>query len=208
MNDVPEKERHSRWYGATDGVNDLDRKPDAILETTTVLVYAFVRDGTEKLAYEVPVCGVYLNNVETSLHCALRSVDEGCDDLFDPLLRQLFRDKPTIGIRNRARTNNLIRPPALLLKRGGARVDEWCEGRSFATGVSKLDGDFLVLGMCELNDLSPRGCLLVRPDTGIFWGDAALRDDGGRFDYSEAGTSSEDSTNFQRGRQDALQQKQ
>ena len=59
--------------------------------------------------------------------------------------------------------------------------------------MGELDADLLVLGVRELDDLGPRGRLLVRPDSSIFWGDAALGEDGARFDYGQAGSASEDS---------------
>ena len=194
MKDVPEEQRHSRRDGPPDGIDDLDRKPDAVLEAASILVRALVRDGAQELADKVPVRAMNLNHVEPSLDRTLRGISKRRDDLLDPLLRQLLRDDPPVRERDRARAVHLVRPAALVLERGRAHVDEGRERGRLAAGVRELDRDLLVLGVRELDDLGPRGRLLVRPDSSIFWGDAAFGEDGARFDYGQTGSASEDPT--------------
>lgn len=58
--------------------------------------------------------------------------------------------------------------------------------------MCELDADLLVLGVRECDELGPCGGLCVIPDPCVFRRDAALGEDGGRFDEGEARAADED----------------
>ena len=67
---APEEQRHSRRDGASDGIDDLDRKPDAVLEAASILVRALVRHVLQELVDYVSVSAVDLDPVEPcTMHC-------------------------------------------------------------------------------------------------------------------------------------------
>ena len=134
-----------------------------------------------------------LDYVEPGPNRPLRRVRKALHDASDALLGEGLRHRVRLIVRQYARAVHLVRPAALVLERGRAHVDEGRERGRLAAGVRELDRDLLVLGVRELDDFGPRGGLLVRPDSGIFWGDAALGEDGARFDDGQTGSASEDS---------------
>lgn len=58
--------------------------------------------------------------------------------------------------------------------------------------MTKLDGNFLTLGMGKFNGLGERLDLRILPESEILRGDATFWDDGGGFDDGEAGTAGND----------------
>ncbi len=64
--------------------------------------------------------------------------------------------------------------------------------RRLAPRMCELDADLLVLGVRECDELGPCGGLCVIPDPCVFRRDAALGEDGGRFDEGEARAAGED----------------
>jgi len=53
--------------------------------------------------------------------------------------------------------------------------------------VGELDGDLLVLGVCELSEGAQAGDVCVGPDSRVFGGDPAAGLDRGGFNDGEAG---------------------
>ena len=58
--------------------------------------------------------------------------------------------------------------------------------RCLTPGMAELDHDVLTLRMCELGDLLQTLDLAVLPQTVIFWCDAAVHSNSGRFDSGHA----------------------
>lgn len=67
--------------------------------------------------------------------------------------------------------------------------------------MGELDSDLLSLRVCKLDDLAERSFLSFVPETGIFRGDAALRDNGCSFYDSQARTAREDPSDCEETRQ-------
>ncbi len=55
--------------------------------------------------------------------------------------------------------------------------------------MRELDSEFLVLAVEEVGDSFYGRDLRVAPKTGVFWGYAAVGENGGRFDYCEGGAA-------------------
>lgn len=145
---------------------------------------------------EEPVRAVDLDDIESSPHSTLGCLRERRDDVLDVLLGKLLRNRKLRIVLHSAGRNDVVRPSAQLRARGLPEREPRCHGGRLPPRVRKLDSDLLVLGVCEGGERGKGGDLLVRPQPEVFWGDAALGSDGGRFHEGETGAAGDDAANY------------
>lgn len=144
---------------------------------------------------QISVRSVDLDDVETSLETAFDSLLERLFEILNVLLCHLLRRCVLFVERNGAGTVHVVRPAVQLLRRDVAHAEPGCDGARFAACVCELDGDFLVLGVCEFDEFAERLDLRVLPDTAIFGRDAAFGLDGSRFDKGKTRSALDNAAN-------------
>lgn len=194
--DTPEEEGHGGRDDGADGVDDLDGEADPVLEAPAVLVCALVARRAEEGADEVPVRAVDLDDVKAGAHRALRALDEALHDAGDARTGELLRLGEVLVEGHGARAPDVVGPAAGGSVGDAAEVDKGRERGRLAAGMRELYADLLALGVRELDDARPRGCLGVRPDPGALGRDAALGEDRGGLDDGQARPAREDAADW------------
>lgn len=140
--------------------------------------------------------GVDLDNIEASTERTSGSSDVGTDDTLNAFLGQLLRNSVSAVEGDCAWCNDILRPSTEAGWDNGTEVKPWGVGTCLAAGVSELDTDFLVLGVCKVDDGLPSVSLFVVPDTNVLWGDTTFRGYRGGFNERESGATADDTTHY------------
>ena len=192
----PHEKGHVLRNDSTDSVDNLDMQPGSVLKATSVLVRALVRYRTHKLVQKVAVRAVDLDNIEASTERTSGSSDVSTDNTLNAFLGQLLRNSVSAVEGDCAWCNDILRPSTEAGWDNGTEVKPWGVGTCLAAGVSELDTDFLVLGVCKVNDGLPSVSLFVVPDTNVLWGDTTFRSYRSGFNERESGATADDTTHY------------
>lgn len=189
-----EEEGHGLRDGRTDKVDNLEGETGAVLERSSVLVGTLVGDRGEERVEKVPVSIVDLNNVNSGSDGTLGGSNPCGLELLNVVEGHLLGLGVTLVVGNVGRSLDIVWPTALLSSSNVSKTQPRSKARGLASSVGKLDGDLLVLGVGELNELCEGLNLGVFPETTVLGGDTALREDSSGLNDNETGSAGQDTT--------------
>ena len=155
-----------RFFFGPDRANGCQyffEKPDPVLQTATILIRAPVGNRRQKLMNKVAMRRMDLQSVESGGIDPPSRRFEGCNNLTDLCLRQLFRHTVIAAKADSAR---------------GKRLS--CGGRALSAGVVDLKRNFGAVCMAGIHNPFQPGNLVVIPDAKVVVREPALRGYTGR----------------------------
>ena len=176
----------SRGPGLSHLVEQAKRKAQAILERTSVLVGADVRQWRKEAGKQVAVGAMQLQHVEAGAVAADGRLDELSDDLVHVARRSLARHL-AFGIVGQGRGRADV-PRAVLKRAVHSLPHQPC--RALAAGMADLQAEFrLRIRVNEVDDALPGLFLRVVPQAGAARRDAALRRHAGHLGVHQPGAA-------------------
>src|SRR6202044_3496412 len=104
-----------------------------------------------------------LDDVKSDLNSPLGACHIRLNNLLDIPFSSLLGLREVFIKRHSAGSPNVLRPSSHLLCCGATRTQPWGDGGCFATGMSKLDANFLVLRVGKFDNFLERFHLRVKP---------------------------------------------
>ena len=167
-------------------LDDFETQPHPVLERSAVRVASSVCQRRQKLVNQVPVRGVYFDDVEAGLARARGGLLERAHDARD--LRDVQRTRDRIVLRKRlgGRPDRL---PAAVLWGHGALSGPGAPGAALAAGVRELHAGGAPCACTNRTIRRKRVDMRVLPDAEIFGADAPFGGDRGRLGEHQPGAA-------------------